>query len=273
MENGVKLNTLSFKEIKKQADNISLCNENNIIVVSRELKNDSRKNVQKLGERLLKRFSDYSYEIERTKNMYEFDMSFGQNKLIAGIDEVGRGPLAGPIVCAAVMFDLSNTNACDYILNINDSKKLSSKMREELSLEIINKALCYSIAAIDNKVIDIKGIGWCNQEVFRMACHKLKIKPQIVLSDGYPVRELNIDNTGIVKGDCKSASIAAASIVAKVYRDNLMKEYSKKYANYDFENNVGYGTKKHIIAIQKYGLTEIHRKSFLKNIISEKHSL
>ena len=115
--------------------------------------------------------------------------------------------------------------------------------------------------------IDDKGIGVCNNEIFLEACNSLKIKPELVLSDGYAVKGLEIDNKAVIKGDTKSASIAAASIVAKVYRDNLMKEYAEKYPYYGFDGNVGYGSSKHIEAIKEHGPCEIHRRSFLNNIL------
>jgi ribonuclease HII len=120
---------------------------------------------------------------------------------------------------------------------------------------------------LSNKIIDERGIGFCNQEVFRKACYGLKFKPELVLSDGYPIKNFNINNKDIVKGDSKSASIACASIVAKVFRDSIMKEYGEKFPEYGFDHNSGYGTEEHINAIKKYGVTEIHRLSFLKNII------
>ena len=199
--------------------------------------------------------------------MYDFDRSFGNFKYVAGVDEVGRGPLAGPIVSCAVILDL-NVLEDDLILDLKDSKKLSSKKREELSKIIKEKALAYYIAESSNEEIDEKGIAYCNNKVFIEACTSIKIKPELVLSDGYKVRGIDIPNKLVIKGDAKSASIAAASIVAKVYRDNLMKEYAKKYPYYDFEGNAGYGTKKHIDAIKEKGICKIHRKSFLNNILN-----
>lgn len=231
--------------------------------LSKELCEDNRKNVQSLGNRIQKQISDYEKEILRVKTMYEFDKSFGDYKYIAGVDEVGRGPLAGPIVSAAVILDEENLD--DIILYINDSKKLSNKLRQQLSDKIKEKALSYSIAIMDNKEIDSKGIGFCNNEVFKIACSNLKIKPDLVLSDGYLIKNFDLPNKHVIKGDTKSAAIACASIIAKVYRDNLMIEYGKKFPNYGFDKNVGYGTKEHTDALKIYGITKIHRKSFLKN--------
>jgi len=213
-----------------------------------------------------KEISAYEKEVQRVKKMYEFDKSFGNYKYIAGVDEVGRGPLAGPIVACAVILDL---NVCDdeLILYLNDSKKVKEAKREELAEIIKEKALCYHIAVSSNKEIDEKGIGFANNKVFLDSCNSLDIKPNLVLSDGYLVKNIQIENKSVIKGDTKSACIAAASIVAKVYRDNIMHEYAKKYPNYDFEHNVGYGTSKHIEGLKNYGKCEIHRQSFLSKLL------
>lgn len=276
MENQISyfdnLYNLGTKDIKKHTDDllqkIIQYNEtpNNINYIINCLINDSRKSVQSIGNKLVRTIERKNAEIERVKKMYEFDKRFGPTLSIAGTDEVGRGPLAGPIAAAAVILDL-NCNDTSLIFGIKDSKKLSPKQREELCEIIKEKSLYFNISLIDYSVIDKRGISWCNNEVLLRACCGLKFKPDIVLSDGYAVKNINIENKYIVKGDAKSASIACASIIAKVYRDNLMKEYSKKYPYYGFENNMGYGTQEHIDAIKKYGPCEIHRLSFLKNIL------
>lgn len=232
--------------------------------VAQTLNEDKRKNVNSIGKSLQKQVESYKSEVLRVEGLYNFDKSYGY-KLVAGVDEVGRGPLAGPIVSAAVILDL---NTADFILHINDSKKLTPSLREELSQIIKEKALAYSIAVLDNEEIDKRGIGFCNNEVFRLAIDRLKVKPELVLSDGYAIKDFSLKNEFVIKGDTKSASIACASILAKVYRDNIMKEYSKDYSEYGFEHNVGYGSKDHVEAIKKYGLTKIHRKSFLTKILS-----
>ena len=199
--------------------------------------------------------------------MYEFDKSFGAYKYIAGVDEVGRGPLAGPIVAAAVILDLSFSDDAHLLLGVKDSKKLSKKVRSQLAIVIKDKAICYNIALLSNEDIDIRGIGWCNNEVFKLACKDLNLLPDMVISDGYPIKNFDLENRYAVKGDEKSISIACASIIAKVYRDELMDEYSKLYDKYGFENNAGYGTHQHMEAIKLLGTCKIHRNSFLKNII------
>ncbi|AYD40051.1 ribonuclease HII [Clostridium fermenticellae] len=241
--------------------------EEKYLKVIKILSGDQRKNVIKLSESLSKFIYKMDQEINRVKSMYEFDRKFSKCIFIAGTDEVGRGPLAGPIVAASVILNLNYKSDKDLILGIKDSKKLSASVREKLSKVIKSKALDFNIALINNTKIDERGISWCNNEVLRKAADGLKIQPDLVLSDGYAVKNLNIDNEFIIKGDAKSASIACASIIAKVYRDNLMREYSKEYPNYRFENNSGYGTKEHIEAIRKYGVCKIHRRYFLKNII------
>ncbi len=233
------------------------------------LNGDSRKNVNKLGEKLERIIITYEAEVNRVKDMYIFDKSFGNFKYVAGVDEVGRGPLAGPIVSAAVILNLNYMDDRELMLYINDSKKLSPEKRKYLSEIIKSKAVSYNISVIDNKEIDEKGIGWCNQEVFRRACHGLDKKPDLVLSDGYLIKEFDIENKSVIKGDTKSASIACASILAKVYRDKIMEDYHQHYPEYKFYKNVGYGTEEHVEAIKRIGITEIHRRSFLTNILNK----
>ncbi|GAA0176909.1 ribonuclease HII [Clostridium sediminicola] len=260
---------LKVNEVKEIV-NKEIQNQSTIIEeLINPLKSDSRKAVQKLGFKVEKYIYDLNSEIARVKSMYEFDTAFLQDKnmVIAGVDEVGRGPLAGPIVSAAVILDLDIKENKDLILKINDSKKINEKTREELDSIIKEKALYYNIVALDNKDIDHMGIAWCNNEVLLRAVTGIKTNIDLVLSDGYKIKNCPINNEHVIKGDSKSASIACASIIAKVYRDRLMKKYHGSYPEYAFSKNVGYGTKEHIDSIIKYGVTEIHRKSFLKNIV------
>jgi ribonuclease HII len=180
---------------------------------------------------------------------------------------VGRGPLAGPIVAASVILNLNYLHDRDLILGIKDSKKLSAKAREHLSDIIKSCAVSYSISELDNGSIDNYGISWCNNEVFKIAVSNLKVNPSLILSDGYAIKNISIRNEFVIKGDEKSASIACASIIAKVYRDNLMKQYAEVYPQYGFGENAGYGTEYHIEALKKYGPCKIHRMCFLKNIL------
>lgn len=180
-------------------------------------------------------------------------------RYIAGVDEVGRGCFAGPVVAAVIILP-RNFSVTD---EINDSKLLSAKKREELSPIIKKYSLAYSIAEISLDVINEFGIGKATQKAFHRAVTTLTIKPEYIFIDAFYIDNLDRKNQKpIVHGDRKSISIAAASIIAKVYRDGLMRNMHEAYPNYDFYNNKGYGTKKHREAIKKFGLSEMHRKSF-----------
>ena len=195
------------------------------------------------------------YENEARNNGYH---------VVCGVDEAGRGPLAGPVFSAAVILPQNL-----MIDGLNDSKKLSEKKREILYDKIKNLALTYAVAFATEHEIDEINILNATFLAMKRAVAKLNLKPDIVLVDGNKSPELEISTQTIVKGDSLSASIAAASILAKVERDRLMKNLSKKYPEYNFEKHKGYGTKMHIDLIKKYGPCEIHRKSFLKKILGE----
>ena len=180
---------------------------------------------------------------------------------IAGVDEVGRGPLAGPVVCAAVIMPLDEN---DLVIGVDDSKKLSEKKREELAEKIKEKALCYTIIEIDERTIDEINILEATKLGMKRAIESLKITPEIVLTDGNMTIDIPFKQQSVIHGDALSYSIGAASIVAKVYRDKLMDEYAKTYPAYAFDNNKGYGTSVHIQAIKEQGLCPIHRKTFTK---------
>ena len=264
-----EIKSLSFTEIKEYMHEISLIDSyrsGRLTEIIDWLNTDKRKNVLSLKNKIQRELDSYLNEVERIKTMYNFDKSFGNYRYIAGVDEVGRGPLAGPIVACSVILDLNVLDE-DLILYINDSKKVKESKREELSEIIKEKALSYHISVSSNKEIDERGIAFSNNKVFLESCNSLHVKPDLVLSDGYLVKNIQIENKSVIKGDTKSACIAAASIVAKVYRDNLMKEYAKEYPNYDFENNVGYGTPKHIEALKEHGKCNIHRNSFLSKLL------
>ena len=182
-------------------------------------------------------------------------------KYIAGVDEVGRGPLAGPVVCAAVIMPLDE--AC-IIEGIDDSKKLSAKKREELSEKIKKTALCYTIVEVDEKTIDEINILEATKLGMKKAIETLTITPEAVLTDGNMTIDIVLPQKSVIGGDALSYSIGAASIIAKVYRDNKMDEYAKTYPHYAFEKNKGYGTAAHIQGIKEHGLCPIHRKTFTK---------
>ena len=179
---------------------------------------------------------------------------------VAGVDEVGRGPLAGPVVCAAVILSREEDKR---ISGINDSKKLTAKKRELLSAQIKERALAYAIESVDEKVIDEINILQATRLCMKRAVEALHITPDFVLTDGNMTLDISIPQKSIVKGDALVASIGAASILAKVYRDGLMKEYALLYPEYGFERNAGYGTKEHINAIKEVGICPIHRKTFV----------
>ena len=182
-------------------------------------------------------------------------------KYIAGVDEVGRGPLAGPVVCAAVIMPLEEDA---LVIGVDDSKKLSEKKREQLAEEIKSRALCYTIIEIDEKTIDEINILEATKLGMKKAIETLAIPPEIVLTDGNMTIDTHFPQHSVIHGDALSYSIGAASIIAKVYRDNLMDEFAKTYPQYAFDKNKGYGTAAHIQSIKEYGLCPIHRRTFTK---------
>ena len=192
-------------------------------------------------------------------NLYQYEEQLEDLviKYIAGVEAVGRGPLAGPVVVAAVILPLNLR-----IKGINDSKKLSLKKRNELYKIILNEALAVNVSFIDERVIDEINIYEATKKGMLEAISGLKIKPEHVLIDAMPLRELAIAHTSIIHGDALSASIGAASIIAKVTRDEYMDKMDIKYPNYGFKHHKGYCTKEHLEALEKYGPCEIHRKSF-----------
>ena len=222
-----------------------------------ELKADERKGVQKLLISYEKRQAKYAKALAQFQSRFSYEKEFWQkDRLVAGVDEVGRGPLAGPVVTAAVIlphdFDL---------IDVNDSKKLLPKKRQALFPKILEKAVSVSVGLANNDVIDQINIYEADRVAMAHAVQGLKVKPDALLVDAMNV-PLNIPQVKLIHGDAKSNSIAAASIVAKVFRDNLMDAYGELYPEYDFKHNVGYGTREHMEALKKYGPTPIHRRSF-----------
>ncbi len=195
------------------------------------------------------------------KLKYELECLSQGYKYIAGVDEVGRGPLAGPVVCAAVIMPID-----DLIEGIDDSKKLSEKKRKMLSDLIKQKAICYNIEEISPEKIDEINILEATKLCMKNALEGLSIKPDVALIDALKL-DINIPVVNIIKGDFLSYSIGAASIIAKVYRDNLMVQMAEKYPQYSFEKHKGYGTAAHISAIKEFGATPIHRRSFIKKFV------
>ncbi|MGN0375212.1 MAG: ribonuclease HII [Butyrivibrio sp.] len=200
-------------------------------------------------------------ELQRTRNMQKFEEEYSMYTHICGVDEAGRGPLCGPVVAGAVILPKN----CD-ILYINDSKKLSEKMREVLYDEISKGAIAWSVGIVSAGRIDEINILQATYEAMKIAIDNLKVQPDILFNDAVTIPGIDIPQIPIVKGDAKSQSIAAASIMAKVTRDRIMKEYDEAYPMYGFARHKGYGTKEHMNAIREYGPCPIHRRTFIKNI-------
>ena len=201
-------------------------------------------------------------ELARLEGMRAYEHQYESAGIVCGIDEAGRGPLAGPVVAAVAVLPKDCT-----ILRLNDSKKLSEKCREELFLEIKEKAAAYGIGIVSPEGIDSINILQATYEAMREAISKLDPQPDLLLNDAVTIPEVDIYQGPIIKGDAKSISIGAASIIAKVTRDRLMVEYDKVMPEYGFASNKGYGSAAHIAALKKYGASPIHRQSFIHNFI------
>ncbi|MGN0143155.1 MAG: ribonuclease HII [Roseburia sp.] len=224
--------------------------------------NDTRPGVCKLMEQAKRRLRSYQAELARIENLKKYEREYASCGYICGIDEVGRGPLAGPVVAGAVILPAD----CD-ILYINDSKKLSAAKREQLYDVIMEKAVAVGIGMVSPQRIDEINILQATYEAMREAISKLQVKPDILLNDAVTIPGVEIRQVPIIKGDAKSISIGAASIVAKVTRDRLMVEYDKSLPEYGFASNKGYGSAEHIAALKKYGPSPIHRASFIRNFM------
>lgn len=228
------------------------------------LRQDKRAGIQQLALSIEKKYQDYKDEKLRIDKLKEYELSLYQNSYtaLAGMDEVGRGPLAGPVVSCAVILPKSSK-----ILYINDSKKLVEKRREELCEKIKGEAISLGIGIVQREIIDEINIFNATKLSMKQAVEDLKTTPDILLIDAMNIQEIPIKQLSIIKGDEKCYSIAAASIVAKVTRDSIMEGYHEIYPQYNFKSNKGYGSKEHIEAIRKYGICPIHRVSFLNNIL------
>ncbi len=223
---------------------------------------DERAGVQALINKAKKRRLDYEKELLRTEKMKEYERKYASFSYICGIDEVGRGPLAGPVVAGAVILPRD----C-RILYLNDSKQLSEKKREELYEVIMENAVSTGLGFVSPERIDEINILQATYEAMRQAIGKLEKEPDLLLNDAVTIPGVEIRQVSIIKGDAKSVSIAAASIIAKVTRDRLMVQYDEIYPEYGFASNKGYGAAAHLEALKKYGPTPIHRRSFLKNLL------
>lgn len=223
---------------------------------------DERLGVMKLVESAKKKIAAYEKELERTENMKVYENSVADRNYIAGIDEVGRGPLAGPVVTAAVILKPD----CK-ILYINDSKKVSAKKREVLYDQIMAEAVAVCIGIESVETIDDINISQATYRAMQTSIRGLKVQPDIILVDAVRIPDIDIEQISIIKGDEKSITIAAASIIAKVTRDRMMVDYEQVFPGYGFVNNKGYGSATHIEAIKTIGPCPIHRRSFIKNFV------
>ena len=255
----------SIKEIKEEADNLSINQIQEFIDIYSD---DERSGVLNLIKSLKNKQKKYEEKYSKYYQKEQFDRIIAKEKLnkedvlICGIDEVGRGPLAGEVVVGAVILPRESN-----LIGVDDSKKLSHKQREELSKEIKEKAIAYSYGIATNEEIDEHNILQATFIAARRAIEALNVKPDILINDAFIIPGIDLPQVKIIKADEKSLSVGCASIIAKVYRDNLMVEYSKEYPQYGFDKNKGYGSSDHIKAIKEYGLCSIHRRSFTKNFI------
>ena len=249
----------SIGEIKKEFEQ---ADRQTLLSLYEVYADDNRAGVVSLISKYKKQEEKLEEEKKRIENMSIYERKYADFQYICGIDEVGRGPLAGPVVAGAVILPKD----CD-ILYLNDSKKLSEKMREALYDEIMDKAVATGIGIVGPGRIDEINILQATYEAMRMAIENLKVRPDLLLNDAVTIPQVDIKQVPIIKGDAKSISIAAASIIAKVTRDRLMVQYEEVLPGYGFASNKGYGSATHIQAIQELGATPIHRQSFIKNFI------
>ncbi|HKM34868.1 MAG TPA: ribonuclease HII [Lachnospiraceae bacterium] len=223
---------------------------------------DKRSSIKAYVLSAKKKLEAMNQELERTEHMKFYEYQYAAAGYLCGIDEVGRGPLAGPVVAGAVILPKD----CD-ILYLNDSKQLSEKKREELYDVIMEKAIATGIGFSSPERIDEINILQATYEAMREAIDKLSLRPDLLLNDAVTIPGVSIKQVPIVKGDAKSISIAAASIIAKVTRDRLMIKYAEVFPQYGFEGNKGYGSAAHIAALKQYGSSPIHRKSFIGHFV------
>ena len=252
------------KKIGEIKNELQAAGESGLPVFVETYMKDERSGVQALVAKARKQIDAIAKERQRIELMKKFEKEYASAGFICGIDEVGRGPLAGPVVAGAVILPQD----CK-ILYLNDSKQLSEKKREELYTVIMQEAVAVGIGYASHERIDEINILQATYEAMRAAVNNLAVQPDILLNDAVTIPGITVRQVPIIKGDAKSVSIAAASIVAKVTRDRLMVEYDKTYPGYHFADNKGYGSAAHIEALRKFGPTPIHRKSFIKNFVDE----
>ena len=253
----------TIKEIKAQLDKVTEMDD----PLFHELEKDGRSGVLKAIEQRKRQLVALAKENQRLEKILTYERSFYQEglELVAGVDEVGRGPLAGPVVAAAVILPKN----CK-IIGLNDSKKIPKSKHVEIFEKVQSEARAIGIGIVDSQVIDRINILEATKLAMLEAISQLSPKPQALLIDALEL-DMALPQKGIIKGDANSASIAAASIVAKVTRDRLMADYDKQYPGFDFAQNAGYGTKTHLMALEKQGVTPIHRRAFepIKSMFGE----
>lgn len=248
-----------ISEIKAEFETADIKKRNELYV---QYEKDERAGVVSLIQKYKKQAQKLAEEKKRIENMRIYEKKYADFSYICGIDEVGRGPLAGPVVAGAVILPKN----CE-ILYLNDSKKLSEKKREELYDEIMEKAVATGIGIVSPAQIDEINILQATYEAMRIAISRLQPQPDLLLNDAVTIPEVAIRQVPIIKGDAKSISIAAASVIAKVTRDRLMVQYEEILPGYGFASNKGYGSAEHITALKRLGATPIHRMSFIKNFV------
>ena len=252
-----------MKKISEIKEELQAAKDDMLPVFMKEYESDERSGVQALVAKAHKRMEAIEHEIARTEQMKKYEKEYASYGYICGIDEVGRGPLAGPVVAGAVILPKD----CK-ILYLNDSKQLTAKKREELYDIIMEQAVAVGLGYASYKRIDEINILQATYEAMQHAVEDLDVVPDLLLNDAVTIPLIPIRQVGIVKGDARSLSIAAASIMAKVTRDRMMVEYADLYPEYGFEKNKGYGSAEHREALKKYGPCPIHRSTFIHNWIS-----
>lgn len=251
---------MTIQEIRLEYEQLT---SENIRSFIEKYSEDTRSGVQKLIKQCQNRIQKEMEEEIRLEYMLMFERKYYKTcNFVCGIDEAGRGPLAGPVVAAAVILPKNHK-----IAYLNDSKQLSEKKREELFDKIMSEALAVGVGIVSPKRIDEINILQATYEAMRGAINQLKIQPEILLNDAVIIPEVKIPQEKIIKGDAKSLSIAAASIIAKVTRDRMMKDYHELFPEYGFNKHKGYGSKEHIQSIQQYGPSPIHRRTFITHFI------
>lgn len=251
-----------MKTTREISDEFASCPPQQLALLYEKYAGDNRKGVQNLIKSCQKRQQAEQAERQRIERMKQYEHQYAQYHAIAGIDEAGRGPLAGPVVAAAVILPRD----CN-ILYLNDSKQLSAKRREELYEVIQREAVSVGVGMASPQRIDEINILQATYEAMRMAISKLSVQPDCLLNDAVRIPNVPMVQVPIVKGDAKSLSIAAASVIAKVTRDRMMVEYDKMFPEYGFAQHKGYGSQAHIEALQTYGPCPIHRRTFIGHFV------